>query len=134
MLTRDFGSWKTPWSEINRFQRLDGTIDAKYDDAKPSIPVAFASANWGSLAAFSQNGVRRNKRIYGNRGNSFIAVVEFGPRLKAKSSLAGGVSGNPASPYFMNQAQDYANGRFKDVNYYREDVVAHATRTYRPGQ
>ena len=133
-LTGDFGTWNTPWGEINRFQRLDGRITAVYDDAKPSIPVPFASSNWGSLAAFSQNGVRNTKRIYGNRGNSFVAVVEFGPRLVAKTSLAGGVSGDPASPYFMNQAEDYAKGQFKSVHYYRDDVEKNAKRTYHPGQ
>ena len=133
-LTGDFGTWNTPWGEINRFQRLDGRITAVYDDAKPSIPVPFASSNWGSLAAFSQNGVRNTKRIYGNRGNSFVAVVEFGPRIVAKTSLAGGVSGDPASPYFMNQAEDYAKGQFKSVNYYRDDVEKNAKRTYHPGQ
>ena len=133
-LTTDFGTWKTPWGEINRFQRLDGRISAVYDDAKPSIPVAFTSSNWGSLAAFSQNGVRTTKRLYGNRGNSFIAAVEFGPRIVAKTSLAGGVSGDPSSPYFMNQAEDYAKGQFKTVNYYRDDVEKNAKRTYHPGQ
>jgi len=133
-LTTDFGSWKTPWGEINRFQRLDGRITAVYDDAKPSIPVPFTTSNWGSLAAFSQNGVRATKRIYGNRGNSFIAAVEFGPRIVAKTSLAGGVSGDPASPYYMNQAEDYAKGQFKAVNYYRDDVEKNAKRTYHPGQ
>ena len=96
--------------------------------------MAFTSSNWGSLAAFSQNGVRNTKRIYGNRGNSFIAAVEFGPRIVAKTSLAGGVSGDPASPYFMNQAEDYAKGQFKAVNYYRDDVEKNAKRTYHPGQ
>jgi acyl-homoserine-lactone acylase len=133
-LTSDFGTWNTPWGEINRFQRLDGRITAVYDDAKPSIPVPFASSNWGSLAAFSQNGVRNTKRIYGNRGNSFVAAVEFGPRIVAKTSLAGGVSGDPSSPYFMNQAEDYAKGQFKSVNYYRDDVEKNAKRTYHPGQ
>ena len=133
-LAADFGTWKTPWGEINRFQRLDGRISAVYDDAKPSIPVPFTTSNWGSLAAFSQNGVRTTKRIYGNRGNSFIAAVEFGPRIVAKSSLAGGVSGDPTSPYFMNQAEDYAKGQFKTVNYYRDDVEKNAKRTYHPGQ
>lgn len=132
-LTRDFGTWKTPWGEINRYQRLSGAIDAGFDDNKPSIAVPFASANWGSLAAFGQTGARTTKRIYGNRGNSFVAAVEFGPRVRAKSVLAGGVSGDPSSPYFFNQAERYAAGNFKDVNYYRADVEQHATRTYRPG-
>jgi acyl-homoserine-lactone acylase len=61
-------------------------------------------------------------------------VVEFGPRIKARTSLAGGVSGDPASPYFLNQAERYAKGQFKDVNYYREDVEKNAVRRYSPGQ
>jgi acyl-homoserine-lactone acylase len=63
-----------------------------------------------------------------------VAAVEFGPRIVAKTSLAGGVSGDPSSPYFMNQAEDYAKGQFKSVNYYRDDVEKNAKRTYHPGQ
>jgi acyl-homoserine-lactone acylase len=133
-LTRDFGTWKTPWGEINRYQRLSGAIGAGFDDSKPSIAVPFGSANWGSLAAFGQTGARTTKRIYGNRGNSFVATVEFGPKVRAKSVLAGGVNGDPSSPYFFNQAERYAAGNFKDVNFYRSDVEQHATRTYKPGK
>jgi acyl-homoserine-lactone acylase len=53
-LQADFGSWKTPWGEINRFQRLGAEVDQHYDDSKPSIPVGFTSANWGSLASFGR--------------------------------------------------------------------------------
>jgi acyl-homoserine-lactone acylase len=133
-IARDFGSWKTPWGEINRYQRLSGDINAGFDDSKPSVPVPFASANWGSLASFGQSSVRTTKRIYGDRGNSFVAGVEFGPKVRAKSVLAGGVNGDPKSPYFFNQAERYAKGDFKDVNYYRDDVEKHAVRTYHPGK
>ena len=133
-LTADFGTWKTPWGEINRYQRLTGDIVQPHDDAKPSIPVPFGSATWGSLAAYGQSGPRTTKRIYGNRGNSFVAAVEFGPRVKAKSILAGGVSGDPSSPYFANQAERYARGEFKDVPFYREDVERGKVRSYRPGE
>ncbi|GLC25737.1 penicillin acylase family protein [Roseisolibacter agri] len=133
-LTRDFGTWRTPWGEINRYQRLTGDIVQPNDDAKPSLPVPFGSATWGSLAAYGQTGPRTTKRIYGNRGNSFVAAVEFGPRVRAKSILAGGVSGDPASPYFVNQAERYARGEFKDVPYYREDVERQKVRSYRPGE
>ncbi|CAA9315929.1 MAG: Penicillin amidase family protein [uncultured Gemmatimonadaceae bacterium] len=132
-LTADFGTWKTPWGEINRFQRLTGDVVQPFDDAKPSLPVPFASATWGSLAAYGQTGPRTTKRIYGNRGNSFVAAVEFGPRVTAKSVLAGGVSGDPASPHFADQAERYARGEFKDVRFYRADVERGAARTYRPG-
>ncbi|MCU0624585.1 MAG: penicillin acylase family protein, partial [Gemmatimonadaceae bacterium] len=132
-LERDFGSWRTPWGEINRFQRLTGDLVQPYDDAKPSLPVPFASATWGSLASFGMRTRANVKRIYGDYGNSFVAAVEFGPTVRAKSVLAGGVSGDPASPYFANQAEAYAAGRFKEVLYYRADVEQGAVKRYRPG-
>ena len=133
-LTNDFGAWQTPWGDVNRFQRVSGDIGAGFDDSKPSLPVAFASANWGSLAAYGQTGVRTTKKRYGNRGNSFVAAVEFGPRVRAKSVLAGGVHADPSSPYFFNQGERYATGNFKEVNFHREDVEKHAVRTYQPGK
>ncbi|MCS0614849.1 penicillin acylase family protein [Massilia kyonggiensis] len=133
-LQADFGSWKTPWGEINRFQRLSGAIDQQYDDSKPSLPVGFTSANWGSLASFGMTGKQTTKRIYGDRGNSFVAAVEFGPRVRAKSILAGGESGDPKSPHFMDQAAMYSRGDFKDVLYYKEDIEKHLERKYHPGE
>ena len=132
-LDADFGSWETPWGDINRFQRLDGEIDSRFDDNEPSLPVAMASGRWGALASYGAR-AKNTKRIYGSSGNSFVAVVEFGDRLRAKSLLAGGQSGDPSSPHFDDQAQRYVDRRFKEVAYYREDVERRATRTYRPGE
>ena len=95
--------------------------------------MPFTSGTWGSLAAFGPNMPQKTKRIYGEKGNSFIAVIEFGPRIKAKSLLAGGESGDPASPHFYDQAEMYTKGQFKDVLFYREDVEKHQERTYHPG-
>jgi len=137
-LAADFGSWQTPWGEINRFQRLSGDIELAYDDSKPSLPVAFTSSRWGSLAAFGlvneSKQTFKTKRIYGERGNSFVAAVEFGPRIKARSILAGGESGDPASPHFDDQAAMYARGEFKEVLFYKEDVEQHLERRYHPGE
>jgi acyl-homoserine-lactone acylase len=133
-LQADFGSWKTPWGEINRFQRLGGEVDLHYDDSKPSIPVGFTSANWGSLASFGMTAKQTTKRIYGDRGNSFVAAVEFGPRVRAKSILAGGESGDPKSPHFSDQAEMYSRGQFKDVLFYKEDIEKQLERKYHPGQ
>lgn len=132
-LTTDFGTWKQPWGEINRFQRLTDDIDAVFDDSKPSYPVKFASATWGSLAAYGLTGPKTTKKNYGNRGNSFVAVVEFGPTLKAKAVTAGGLNGDPASPHFADQIARYSDGNFRDVLFYRPDVEAHAESTYHPG-
>ncbi len=129
-----FGTWNTPWGEINRFQRLDGAIDLQFDDDQPSIPVGLTTSRWGALAAYGSRTRQETNRIYGTRGNSFVAAVEFGERLTAKSMLAGGQSGDPNSPHFYDQAQPYADVEFKDVAFYREDVEARAEETYEPGK
>jgi acyl-homoserine lactone acylase PvdQ len=131
-LAEDFGSWKTPWGEFNRFQRLDGKINQEFDDSKPSIAVGMASGSWGALASYGTRFGKDTKRQYGTSGNSFVAVVEFGDKVKAKSMLAGGQSGDPNSPHFDDQAQRYADGEFKEVAFYREDVEKRATKTYKP--
>lgn len=133
-IERDFGNWKTPWGEISRFQRLNGDINHQFDDNAPSIPVGMSTARWGALAAYGMRTRQQTKKIYGTRGNSFIAAVEFGDKVKAKSLLAGGQSGDPDSPHFYDQAQLYADGVFKDVLYYKEDVVKSAKEKYNPGK
>ena len=133
-LENDFGTWQTPWGEINRFQRLTGDIIQPFDDSQPSFPVGFASARWGSLAAYGQRTFNDTKKIYGTRGNSFVAVVEFGKdRVQAKAVSAGGQSGNPASPHFADQAALYASGTLRDVYFYPEDIKAVAEEVYQPG-
>ena len=133
-MSADFGSWNTPWGEINRFQRLTGAIDLKFDDSKPYIPVGLASGTWGALAAYGARSTVDAKRLYGYRGNSFVAVVEFGEKVKAKSMLAGGQSSDPNSPHFYDQAQRYADANFKEVAFYREDVEKRMQEKYVPGK
>jgi len=133
-LTADFGSWKTPWGQINRFQRNDGSIVQTFDDSKPSIPVPFTSAQWGSLASFGAKRYPGTKKYYGTLGNSFVAVVEFGDKVRARAVSAGGESGDPASPHFNDQALRYSLGNLRDVYFYPEDVKKHAVKTYHPGQ
>jgi acyl-homoserine-lactone acylase len=132
-LERDFGRWRTPWGEINRFQRISPAIVHPFNDAAPSIPVGFASARWGSLASFGARPYPGTKRWYGTSGNSFVAVVEFGDRVRARAVSAGGESGDPKSPHFNDQAQRYATGDLREVHFHPDQVRAHAKRSYRPG-
>lgn len=133
-LKNKFGTWQKPWGEINRFQRISGEIQGKYDDAQESIPMGYASALWGMLPSYNSRTYPNTKKRYGVSGNSFICAVEFGPRIKAKSLLAGGESGDPASKHFKDQAEMYTKGQFKDVLFYKEDVLKNAEKTYNPGQ
>ncbi|MDB5680123.1 penicillin acylase family protein [Sphingomonas bacterium] len=133
-LQRDFGDWRTPWGEINRWQRLDDSIAPHFDDAASSIPVAFASAQWGSLASFGAKPWPGTRRYYGTSGNSFVAVVEFGPRVRAMAVTAGGESGDPRSPHFADQAGRYASGNLRPVYFYPDQLKGHVERRYRPGE
>jgi len=133
-LENDFGSWKTAWGDINRFQRLTGDINQKFNDAMPSTPVAFTSARWGSLASFASRAYPSTKKWYGTSGNSFVAAVEFGDRVRARAVTAGGESGNPSSPHFNDEASRYATGNLRDVYFYRSDLKGHIERQYHPGE
>jgi len=133
-LQRDYSNWKVSWGDVNRFQRLTGKIDASFDDAQPSLAVPFTSSFWGSLASFGSRKYPNTKKMYGSVGNSFVAVVEFGKKVKAKSVMTGGASGDSSSPHFKNQASMYCEGKFKDVLFYKDDVEKHVEKKYLPGK
>lgn len=132
----DFGTWRTAWGEINRFQRLTDDIAHKFDDNELSIPVGFTSARWGSLASYGGRwSDRPTKKFYGTYGNSFVAVVQFGnDSVKARAITAGGESGDVKSKHFNDQAARYAAGDLRDVYFYREQLKGHTEREYKPGQ
>ena len=132
-LAADFGSWKTPWGGINRFQRLTGDIVQPFSDAGPSVHVEFTSAVWGSLASFGARAYPGTKKWYGTSGNSFVAAVEFGEKVRARAVTAGGESGNPASPHFNDEAQRYSTGDLREVYFYRSQLQGHIEREYHPG-
>jgi acyl-homoserine lactone acylase PvdQ len=132
-LTSDFGTWKTPWGDINRFQRLNGDIVQPFSDSAPSIPVGFTSAIWGSLASFGARAYPDTKKWYGTSGNSFVAVVEFGDKVRARAVTAGGESGHPSSPHFNDEAERYSTGNLREVYFYPDQLKGHTEREYHPG-
>ncbi len=133
-LEREWGGWRVRWGEVNRFQRNDAAIVQTFSDVRPSIPVPFAQARWGTLASFAARSYPGTRRWYGTSGNSFVAVVEFGPRLRAWAVTAGGESGYPDSPHFNDEAQRYASGNLRPVYFYQADLSGHVERSYHPGQ
>lgn len=132
-LESDFGAWRTPWGEINRFQRLTAALVPPFDDGAPSIPVGFVSGRWGSLAAFGAAPRNGSKRWYGTSGNTFVAVVELAAPVRALAVTAGGLAADPDSPHFDDQAGRYASGDLRPVHLERAEVERHAERRYRPG-
>ncbi|MGH9945869.1 MAG: penicillin acylase family protein [Pyrinomonadaceae bacterium] len=132
-LKSDFGTWKTPWGEINRFQRISADIVHPFSDDAQSIPVGFTSGNWGSLASFGARAYKGSKKWYGTSGNSFVAVVEFGKTVRAKAVTAGGESGDTKSKHFYDQAKRYADGDLRDVYFYQSQLKGHTEHEYHPG-
>lgn len=128
-LQNRFGTWKVKWGDVNRYQR---PVNGVFDDNAPSLPAASTASTFGQLPSFVSRTQNTQKR-YGYSGNSFIAAVEFGPKIKAKTIETGGTSFDPTSKHFTDQAQGYLDGKFKDVFFYKEDVLKHAEKTYHPG-
>jgi acyl-homoserine lactone acylase PvdQ len=133
-LKAQFGTWQVSWGSYNRYQRLTGDIREIYDDQRQSLPVAFTASTWGCLPAYVSRKMPGTNKRYGVSGNSFVCAVEFGPRVRARSVLAGGVSKDPNSRHFSDQAAMYTEGRFKDVLFYREDVLGSVEKRYSPGK
>ncbi len=133
-LASDFGTWKTPWGDINRFQRITDDINPQFTDAGPSIPVPFASARWGTLASFGARAYPNTKKWYGTSGNSFVAVIEFGDSIRARAVTAGGESGDTKSKHFDDEATRYASGDLREVYFYSSQLKAHTERVYHPGE
>jgi acyl-homoserine lactone acylase PvdQ len=127
-------SWEIPWGQINRYQRAMPNTEFPFSDNRPSIAVAQTSSKFGQLPAFESNS-RTNgvKKRYGYSGSSFIAAVSFGKKLEAKTIITGGQSFDPNNKHFTDQAQDYIDGKFKTIHFYKEDVLAHKVISYNPG-
>lgn len=134
-LIKNYGTAFIPWGEINRLQRIHSSgILEKFDDNKTSIPVAAVPGMMGSLFAFNTRTEPGQKKLYGISGSSYVAVVEFGKRIKAKSIHYFGTSADPGSAHYFDQASLYAQAKFKDAWFYKHDVLRHAERKYHPGQ
>jgi acyl-homoserine-lactone acylase len=133
-LSRQWGSWKIEWGDVCRYQRLTGKVVETYDDGQPSLASGLVSSAFGELPSFVSRAMPNTKKRYGVSGNSFVAAVEFGKTVKARTIVTGGESSDPASPHFSDQAQMYLEGRFKDVYFYPEDVNAHMEKRYHPGE
>ena len=74
------------------------------------------------------------RRRYGTYGNSFVAVVEFGKRVRVRAVTAGGESGDPGGAHFNDEAGRYASGDLREVYFYPDQLKGHIERSYHPGE
>jgi acyl-homoserine lactone acylase PvdQ len=130
-LEKIYGTWELPWGDINRYQRVNP--DEKYNDNTTSIAVAQTSSKWGQLPAFESRRMDGTIKRYGFSGNSFVAAVSFGKKVEAKTIITGGQSRFSNNIHFTDQADGYIQGNFKNIHFYKEDVLRHAVTSYNPG-
>ena len=133
-LERDFGTWRVAWGEINRLQRTGTSGQEPFSDERPSLPVPGATSQLGVIFTFNAPPAKGQKRRYGVSGNSYVSVVEFGPKVQARSILVFGQSADPKSPHFFDQAPLYAKGQFKPAWFTLKEIKARTERAYHPGE
>ena len=133
-LQNKFGKWNIEWGKINRYQRISGDIQPVFNDDSASLPVGFASSTWGMIPSYASRTFPGTIKRYGVNGNSFICAVEFGKKIKDKSLFAGDESGHKNSKHFFDEGYRYYKGIFKEVLFYKEDVLKHVERKYHPGE
>lgn len=133
-LNRDFGTWQVAWGDINRLQRIQSGGELEpFSDEKMSLPIAGAPGPVGIVNNFYTRPIKGQKRRYGVAGTSFVSVVEFGPKVQARSLLVFGESADPKSPYHFDQAQLYSKKEFKPAWFSLDEIKAHSKRVYHPG-
>jgi acyl-homoserine-lactone acylase len=128
-----WGTWRVAWGEVNRLQRVhtSGTEEPFRDD-RPSVPVPGAPSFSGTVFTFGAREVPGQKRWYGTVGDTYVAVVDFGKKIKARSLLVMGQIADPASRHYFDQAKLYSEGRFKEAWFTSGEIRRHLERTYHP--
>jgi acyl-homoserine-lactone acylase len=133
-----WGSWRVPWGEVARLQRVDERTwppgSVPFSDDAPSLPVPALDGRLGAIFTMYPVAFPGRKRLYGMAGASYVSVVEFGPQVRALAVHTFGASGDPRSPHFFDQAPLFARGQMRPAWFTPEEVLANAERSYRPGE
>lgn len=141
-LAATYGNWRVRWADVYRVQRHSHMVDLlplPFDDNLHSLPSLAGPGPMGTV--FTQYYsptvripfVRSLNKRYGVIGTAYMAVYEFGDEVRGASALSFGISGDPESPHFLDQAQLMSEKRLKPELLDWEKIKHSCRHTYQPG-
>ncbi|MBU2606877.1 MAG: penicillin acylase family protein [Alphaproteobacteria bacterium] len=122
-LTVHHGRIDPEWGEVNRLVR-----------GKASLPISGAA---DTLRAVYPEAMGDDGELHMTAGDTWIALVEWdaaGHQQARVISPYGSATLDKASPHYADQAPLFAAEEWRKAHLTREDLLASATRTYRPGK
>ena len=113
-LKAHFGSLDIPWGEFYRI-RYNGL----------ELPANGADGSVGVFRIAWTNGPEKDGKMYVSGGDTWVSVIEFGDKVRAKALLSYGNSTQPKSPHYGDQLKLFSKKEMRDVYFYKEDVAKH---------
>jgi acyl-homoserine lactone acylase PvdQ len=142
-LTAKHGDWRVRWGDVSRMQRHVDCADLThipFDDRRESLPCLGGHGPMGIV--FTQYytpsihvpGVISLKRRYGVVGATYLSVVEFAPRVAARTLVQFGAASDAQSPHYLDQAALLSERKLKREVFDWDEIQSTAVLAYRPGE